>query len=688
MPAALAEIVARMMHKDVSQRYESIEQAMKDLRKAFGVQRRKGGRAGAAARAGRDGEAATETARVPVEISADGRPAEALALPTEGAEPSGEERTAAIPKVPMSPRTKLILAISAGVLAITAGIVVAVVLRGRGAARESQAAALYQAATSVYQEAGKAYFNGDVDAARAGYQEALGKYQQFVSEFDDVEKGLPKAKARAFMCQGQLAMLSGAWTAADTACEEAKKLKVLDLGETKAFLKEKTVRKKASAYLTAAENAIKGGQYDTAREQLAQFDSLEAPPVDLRNGRRVAAGDSLLAAETDSRTRQLIDEGDEAVANLTRNLNDFQRRLLRGDAALSSLESSLNAAELAKARDDIKDAREKYKAVGLPDAVRDRLGRLKAAEGYIAALIEYGRATSDANLAPLKKRQVQIANVVVIEDRLRTLIASGMAIGGPTSYGPFVDMLKGLRAEEAYERGMTLSGAERKQAFEESLTYKKLPKVVAALATMQASANRGTLLAEANRLNVAGKYAELVALLEASPITAQDAELTGMLADAKVNLHLAAGDAARKDKRWDDALMEYEKARLAKPGDATVIMEVERRTAALYQEREFYTLLAKGRDLLEAKQYKQAVETLAKAETVAQGLLEAPKAEATRLKTQGRYEWALADGHEALASNHLEDARAHFLRAQRHIQTPEVAVLIADVEQALKDWSP
>jgi len=700
VPAPLAEIVGKMMAKEVSERYGSIDEAMKDLRKAYGVQRPTGGRTRAveAARAQADGAAPGPGARVPVAIAADGAPAEALALPddADADDAGGEEKTAAIPKVPLSPRTKLILAISAGVLAIAAGIVVAVVLRGRGAEHEAQGAALFKAATGLYENAGKAYFNGDVGAARAGYEEARGKYEQFVADFSDLGKGLARAEARQSMCKAYLAMLNGEWTAADTACEEAKKLKVLDLGETNAFGKEKEGRQAASACLTAAEKAIEAGQYETAREQLTAFDSLPTPPVDLRNGRRRLADDALIAAETQSRTAQLLAEGDVSTNSMKANLRNFQMRLSTGGAALSTFESSLSAAELVRAAADIKAARVKYDAVGDAKAVTDRLATLKAAEGYVASLTEYGRAVSAEGLTPLKKRQAQIANVVVIENRLQGAQAAGVDLGGPKAYGPFVDMLKLLRAEEAYERGLTLTGQERKAAFTESLTYRKLPKVAAALAEMEASAKRQSLLDQAGKLKLAGKHAEVVALLEASPLTASDTELSAMLADAKVSLYLALGDAARTGKRWEEALGEYEKARLAKPNDAGVIMEIERRVVTLGEERKFYDFLTRGRELLEAKQYKQAVEMLAEAEAGAEGLMGVPKAEATRLKTRGRYEWALADGDEAMANGHLEDARAQYLRAQRHARSlvqhapqlmPEVAERIARVEKEM-DRSP
>ncbi len=640
VPHAVSNVVAKMMAKDLSQRYGRIEEAMEDLRKAVGGLGRKGGRDGAVA-----------AAMAQVDQASGGRSGGAdgsMSLPVVAVE--DEYPTDAIPKPRMSPRTKIIMAVAAVVFVIAAGGGVAVFFGGAEGRRQSRAKKALERGGESYKVARQAYRDGDVSIAAEEFAVAADAFGRSATELPS-----PEAKTGQLMSGAFAALLKGEWGEAERLLVEARGQGILTLEQEGVFSRELSVRREGLGLLAEAEAALVRAVPDvvTARARLATFGGLSGAPQDLVHRSR-ALREAADRADNKARFAGLMAAGDAAVKAIEAILADD----VFDQSAVDRMETHK---QVAQAKYDA--AKGVFRDSPDPEMGLQNLGETVA---YFNARMNYDKAVADQSWREQIRYLAVIFKLRPTEEGRKKLVVS--------------------RAEMDYAEGVRLldegDKAGAREAFKRSLEFTKLSKAEQALARLDAAESLGDLLAKTGLLMRQGKYSEVVKLLDNSPAVSVSTELAETLQDAKVEVHVEAGDVARTAKLWEDALGKYELARKAKPNDTLTARRIDTLVVVVYQERKFYHLLDQGLQLLKDKQYAQAIAKFTGAEGVALDLSIPPadRAKATTGKIDTQYAQAVANGTAAMTRGDYDGAWAYFRAAQRLKDTPEVQKLKAAAE--------
>jgi len=629
---ALGDCVARMMAKDPQRRYESVDQVIADLT--------------AITEAPEQPEPGEQVLAETVELKSMAAAAEAYDdLPTTTA-----------PRKPMSTRAKITIAGVVVAALVVLGVVLATVVGGRQRELIAKADAAYQQAGETYQRARALYDKeGDLTGAIKGFAEAQKQFEQYTERFGNLPRGTGRSRARALLSEAYQAMLRGDIAGAEDLLVEAKRLEAVSDTVIERFSRDLTARHSAVQTLDQMEQAIEAGDFLAAESAGARFARLDGPPLD-----------------QDRRARRLTQRLREA-----KSAAEIQRALAAGDAAKANAETAAAADRAEKFEDAISHlgmAAEHYQRAEdlAPEdpVVRRRLAALREAREFVNARAVYVRTLTDKK--PLDE-QVRALKAVV-------------AARPPTE--ALRDELATARAELGYQRAIKLIESGRRsdlraarEALVEAVGHKRLPKAVAALADVEKLIEHGDLVAQADRATRNGEFAEAVSLLEKAEAVRHDETTAAMLSDARITLHMAAGDAARKARQWAEALTHYEKARQVRLDDEDLSNQVDRRADLVGREREYYDLLEQARKLLAEANYRQAVNRLSKAERLAASEdVDIPADEAARQKKLARYQWEVAKGKAAAADGNLRGALGFFRIAQNLINTAEVRRLISEVQ--------
>jgi len=622
----LGECVARMMAKDPRRRYASVGEVMADL---------------------------TAIKETPLHVE----PAPAEPRPPVAGGAFDELPTSMVPRKPLPTRTKVaVAATTVGVLVIL-GIVLAVVMGGRQRDRVREATAAYQDAKDTYTSAKKLYDQeGNVERAIMMFGEARKRFEQHSDRYGDLSRGTIHADTGALMSRAYQAMLESDHIGAEELFNKAKAKGVLAEGVVADFETALTTRDDAVDFLNQMAQAIADGDLDAAEAYQSQFGDLSGPPLD-QDRRAQELARRLVEAEIAQTVRQALAAGDAAMAN----------------AEVSA--SADRAGKFQEALGHLDEAERGYaeahnKAPGDP-VVQQRLTMLRQARDYVKARADYIRTVIEGE--PLG-RQVKALQAVV-------------AARPPSE--ALTDELATLQAEQAYQRAMALLESNRRQDLEaarealaEAVAFKPLPKAVAALDEADNTIEHRRLVSRATRVTRNGKFAEAVALLEQAEDIRHDEKTAAQLSDARVALHMADGDGARKAKNWADALAHYEKARKVRLDDEDLSAQVDQRADLVGRQREYYAFLDEGRRLLAAADYRGAVSRLKKAELLAKTEnMDVPADEAGQQKTLARYQWEVAKGKSAAAGGDVRSAAGFYRVAQNLINTAEVRQLLGELDK-------
>ncbi len=624
----VAEVVARMMAKDVARRHGTMDEVLVDLRTAM--------------------RGLIAPAEPPRPLIPPTGPAAAVEMATI----SDDVPTSVIPRKPISKRKKVIMIVAAAVMVIGVGIALAVSAGGRQRLRTDAARQAWSAAEGAYGTAAEAYRRGDVAEARSGFEGALGKYEGFIADFPDLRSGTSTARAWARMCQARVAMLDGATGEANKHLKAAQDMAALD-GDTIGKLGDAIqLRADAVTFMDEMALAIEADNFQAAVTFQTRFNGLRSRPADqdLRAGALAA---KLAAAQTDDQLRTALAACDAAMAGAEANA-------ATGDPA-----------KFGEARLDLDRAEAKIRqATHLADTpeVRSRVESLTQARRFVAARQAYVQTVVDG--APLSEQIVALEAVV----------------GARLPTAALRDELAAARADQAYRHGVALAVSEdradleaARSVFEAAIGFKATDETVAALEQVNHRLQSLDLISQARRMVRNRQYDKAVELLIRAHAIRNDDEIAAELADAQVQLYLSNGDQARKQRLWPAALAEYEKARQVRLDDLELARTVERRAELTAGEKEYYELIAEGQALLAAGSFSKAVGRFARAERLT-GELDVPSGEATAQRTRARYRWEISKADAAAESGDMKTALVYYRQAKRLIDTKEIRDLIREAE--------
>ena len=640
VPARLSEVVAKMMAKDLAVRYATIDEAIVDLRGAVD-----------GARPMRDGS--IELERLAEQVAPD-----RLAVTPSADEVAqlAEPITAPIPKTPINTRKMILIGVAITLVAGVLGAALGLYLYVQRERLRAEARGQYDRAMSTHRQADDLYETGDVAGSRAGLQDALKSLDGVVQAYPDVAEVVADARAAALMCKGYLAMLDGQWEQADQFCRQAGESNFEPARDVERFKTNLSARQSCVTHLDAAAQAVLVKDFAEADKQLASYGQVHSPPAD-QVQRREQIGLRLTAAK---------------------KLAEFNRLLAGGDEARTSGDAKVTALDFAGAQSDFSQAESDYRKA--QDTFDEKMGpgrleqlqvsreELQKARAFMAVWEKYAEAEQAKDL----RGQIAAMQQAVVVRRTEPLMAK----------------LAETQAEEAYRRAEALRSAgglenlrQAKAVLEESLGYVRSPRALDVMEALKVQLGRAELVDRGDRLVDAGRFDEGIEQYTQAAGMEEGRDVADKITAAKAKKHLAAGDAARKAKRWEEALVEYDKARQAAPDDKEVLAAAERGEGLVKGEQEYYEILDEGRKLAAAGEHKKARRKFAEAEQRAKDLT-VPPDEATKLKQRAAYNWRMSSARAALATNDLNTALAHVKRARVHMDTLEAGKLLAEIEKA------
>ncbi len=657
VPAPLAQIVAKMMAKDIHERYENMEQLGRAIKMSFSP-RAKGGGRGVRRHPPRPAAAATAATKPekPAATTLDAEDSGAhLVPPDAGDELEVTEDTAATAPVPEARRGKKALKIAAIVLAALGflGIVGAGVnhLLQQRQMREASA----RAADAAYKKA-----KGTLDEALK--EEEREKFEAAAKGFQDVQTRYPSSswawKASVFhpLAEAYMASFDGDWEEAvaseNQASEQLRRIQrsredlVRWTRESMHYIHSHrrfyTATRKFREHMKRAREEFADKRYDEAR----------------------------IVANLLAKTEGLTAEHKEKIAEFLRevDLTEFREQVAQQRQIAADLAAQNEFLQAERAFQQIQELLQSDQAKILPDDeaaevrqnVTERLKALTSTRTLSEAIaaVDKARAGGDKRSLLLALRSLQRIRP---SDEVAAEIAT-------------------IQAEDALNRGRQYKASgqieEARKWFQKSIEFRDNKEARDELAMLSKAEERASLISAGDAHFASAQWADALKEYEKASQLSMDDSLAAKMVECRFRIKLSAADKLRADKDYDAAAKAYQEARASKPSSAALI---DARLAAMAADRQYEKLMGEGRDALKREQWVKARDIFGEAKKIRS----TPEVNDAVLET--RYRENLSRGTEALQQGDYKGALGYFNLAKSFKDTEEVRGLIARAEQALKD---
>ncbi len=310
---------------------------------------------------------------------------------------------------------------------------------------------------------------------------------------------------------------------------------------------------------------------------------------------------------------------------------------------------------------------EKARAILSPEKYRALLARVSAASQKVQA----GRVYAEA-----MRRATEARNIQDKPSELAALLEAAEADPSRGDNERIVD----LRSEIALEDGRKLFAAgklaDAKSKFEEALKLKPdSEKARDELKLISRDSERREMIRTGTEAFEAGDFAKALELYKLATEIRTDETLDAEILEARFQMQLQRGDTLRDGGKFDEALTEYEKARSIKP-DASDTVDARQ---ADTRQRHAYTIeIELGDEALHRGEYSVARAHFQTARTLR------PTPEADERIGRARYAENLSFGLTALKRDDLLGARAYFNIARGYMDTEDIRELIQQVDKDLE----
>jgi len=644
IPEALSEIVARMMAKDVDERFESMEALGREIKTRFSPRARQAASAQVPVAVGAgEGAAAAGAEAVLDEMGpGSGDEAEELEIGPEG------PATAPLPKRKLSLRTRLILV---GIIVVSCAAIGVVY----GWQKRTEKLAVARRARDSYDKAEEHYNQGRHAEALKGFQAVQDQY-----------RGTPhaaKAHVLERMSKAHLALSAAEWEEAARQYRQAlDDLKRVQARSSSLREWAKSWRSKLQGFEeTQTDTQAFVTQMALAREHFEAEEFEKARNVLLSN---VAPYIGEMPAREAS-----FQEFLETI-NRTEFTQGYDRLLERGDERVKAGKYTEAAEEYARAQDLIQ---------GITDSP-DRLsakGALSKGEG------DRLLGQLQARLDGLKKRQQY-------EELIRAAAAAGTTAEkvrayeqaaqlNPAMAADLKDKINTLKAAAALAKALQFKAQgnswSAQQAANESLKYKKTKEAQDLLDDLKRGVQRQGLVRQALRELRGRKYDKALEMFQASlkirTTVRQREDVRTHITECRYQIQLAKADELRKQKKYDEAAVAYEQAARIKRAARA---EIDARLTAMRQRQKYEQLIAEGQAALAAQKWKAALDAFRQAKATMD------TEEVARLIARTRYSENLARGQAAMDQKEYNSAVGYFNLAKGFMDTKEINDLINEVK--------
>jgi len=648
VPHALSGIIAKMMAKDVEERYRGMEELGRAIKTSFSP------RAKAARRARRGGAAPALRPVAAGALTAEDSGAP-LVTPDEGDElevAAGAAATAPLPASGLGRKVLLFFVVPLVLLLILGGAaagVIRIIQQRRLRRQEAELAnRTYSTAVTTLKEALKTYERAKFDSAAKGFIDVRTRFGHTLHAV--------KASVLLPLCQAYLSMADGDW--------EAAKLKQNDTAR-----QIKLVQGKYSSLATWAREA---------RDYERNFDSYYTATRSFREAITRARdefgtgryGEARLIIRRDLRDVSLTTGQEELVDKFLRevDLKEFREQLAAQVQKADDLAGEGKFREAEEAYQQAQALLRTERASVLPADEGKTQGRTIAAK--LKSLTE-NRAVQLAMAEVAKARASGDKSALV--DKLRNLDRLQPS-------DPIKEEIRTLQAEIHLAVGRDLVAAgktdQARQAFAKSIEYKDTKDARDEIARLEQADQRASLVSAGDAQFANANWGEALAKYQEAAKLQMDDDLARKINECRFRIGLGQADALRRDRNYDEATKAYMALANIKPAARPLI---DARLAAMEADRKYEKFLADGDAALKRAQWPKAREFYIQAQKVRS------TAEVQGKITETRYQENKARGQEALEQRDYNGALGYFQLAKRFKDTQEIRGLIAKAEKGLKD---
>ena len=689
IPRSLSEIVGKMMAKDRDERFQSMEQLGRAIKESSSPRARLGARPSGRKRrkapareAGKAPEVLAETPDLgpgdvadELEVVADSTP------------------TTAIPKASLSLRTKLILGaiIFLSVLGIVVGQVIRSNLaqRRRGAsAKEAFAAAERLRNKNDYEEARKKFaeirnqkrFTGTPQAAKSSVLEplceahlAIGRAKTGATWAQDAAAAIKRARDQVDQVQ----------TTRNDLDEWLEKERVE--GQIDDCAQSLTAMRIFRRAMSNARTALEQGQFDQARVFLStgEIQSISVPDPQERD--QMLRKIDLVEFDTVYHTH--LSTGDALFddARKTGQMETFTQAQGAYQRAMEWVETREELLTWAEANEPLvemllKDllSQEQTKKLSRSKLLREigsRTGELQLEQGYRVAMTAADKALAGGKkteeLAALKKaRDIQAA----LAETYKT----------PTDPAVLNKRIARIESVLKYEEGSAARDkgdlVAAKGLFEQALRFDPDNKAAGdARDEVQRRIDKRNLVAEGDKAFSARDYAKALEHFQGAAKLEPDPGLQDKIAECRFRILRAEADGLREQKKYDEAATVYERARTVKPSEGGTIDAI---VSAMRTVQRYEQWIARGNEALSNKRWEEALQSFTKAKGV-EGI--GDTAEASQGIRLAKYNDYLSRGKRAMDQQDYAGAKGYFQLAKGQMATEEVDKRIAEADKKLKE---
>jgi serine/threonine protein kinase len=644
IPQGISDIVAKMLAKNVADRYENMEslgRALKACATAHDAQP-----IAPRHRSHRRSYAAVLTATGP----AGGDKANASAFTGDhgGQSASMDEgpATVPLPKKRMAAKRKLLLA---AIVMVSVIVLAAVLAIQSGSGRDAMA----RQAKGIYETADKAYQAGD-------YKTASDIYARLIKDLPSTDEAA-KASVMLQLAQGYQAIEARDWnTAADKENAARDKIKAVNRAKGDLYKWSQDIDAQLREFGTRRLNtrgfvdvgskvseAMKAGDFAKARLELSQF---------------LASATNLTVPQKDqlSALRATIDK--------TEFRYDFGLSIKKGDDAIAAgdFESAGKMYEEAKAK------------LAVPSAAKildkDELKRMEADANAKADSIQTQR-----RLAEIRMQVTEARNNKDYRMEL-SAVQEGLKLSPVEEWSRRLSELKSMVALDDGQQALADGRlVEARDKFVESKRLFDNAEADKALKNLEQIELRESLLTAGQSAQLAGNYAEAIKNYTdavdlpapAKPTVTPEA-LRDKIKECQYQIGLAEGDKLCEQRKFDEASKKYEELRGLSSDAATI----DARLAKVKTDQEYEIFLREGNKALANQEWSKAVQQYKLAKE------KKDTDEVKQLLNVTAYRQNVALGKAGLEAGEYASAIAYFKLAQQYAPPEDKKQLDELIHQA------